>query len=118
VKKYHDALSKLSVNDLEDLLGIVTSLFIEEPGRMLCAKVKKAVKDVLECEVPFDTDIILNSIKDGESVDAHVDFGLCPWYTCSGKTDAGDDTKADTSLLGKFYRRLDRSIMAGKIQYL
>jgi hypothetical protein len=112
VKNYHDSMEKLSLEDLEELLGRILSLSLNhQSGRVLSYSICSLVKEVMECDIPFDVDLILNLIEDGDLVDAHVDFGLCPWHTCSGKTDSGETSGVDTSLLGRFYHRLDHSIL-------
>jgi hypothetical protein len=81
-------------------------------GRVLLHKIIEEVRNVLGCDLPFDSSHGLDMIGDGNTVDAHVDFGLCPWHTCSGKTDMGDASGRDTSKLGRLYHRLDHSIQS------
>jgi hypothetical protein len=119
VKAYHDSVKRLSVDELSDLLASIRGLFdIHQTGKELSAAIAKLIKDVLGCEVPFDVSLILAEIDDGDKVDAHVDFGMCPWKCCSGKTDSGDRDGVNTSLLGKFYHGLDRCILSSMLLLL
>lgn len=114
MKAYHDSMSILTASELELLLARILSLFVIPPGKVLCDQIAILIKEVMDCELPFNSDYILSEMVEGEIVDAHVDFGLCPWKTCSGKTDKGNDQGVDTSVLGKLYHRLDRSVLTGK----
>lgn len=114
MKAYHDSMSRLDVDELELLLARILSLFVIPSGKILSDQIAAVIREVLDCDLPFDSSIILNEMVEGEMVDTHVDFGLCPWKTCSGKTDHGNDPGVNTSVLGKFYHRLDRSVLTGK----
>jgi hypothetical protein len=102
----------MSVERLRSLLSQILNLIGRfQSGRELSLKINERIKCEMGCSIPFDVTKILEEVPDGEKVDAHVDFGLCPWKHCSGKTDAGDTAGLNTSLLGKFYHRLDHSIL-------
>jgi hypothetical protein len=113
VKGYHDAMARVTLEEMHLLLCRILSLFVLPTGRELRDKIVEEIRKVLGSDIPFDSDMILKDVSEGEYVEAHVDFGLCPWHTCSGKTDSGSSGGSDTSMLGKFYRRLDRSIQTG-----
>jgi hypothetical protein len=116
VKAYHDSMANLSVADLDQLLVDVGSFLSENRrGKDVTVLMRNLVKARMGCDVPFDIDRMMMELAEGEIVDAHVDFGLCPWHTCAGKTNSGMKSGVDTSLLGKFHHRLDHAIQTSMI---